>query len=348
MPRPVALIRTLLILAVAGTLVVLGAAEGIGRLRHRAITRAMPPAWGELFRQRTRLPAAVRALAAATAVPGDGAAALDDATPGLLDAMPLDSAYARAQQGTTAARDTLIWSQLEEDPVLAVWTAAAARAEWRGFDRMLARTSAAARGDALRLRRPDYGRAMRALEALALRGWVRAGRGDTAGARRDLGAVVAAGARLVRHEPSLDGFLAGRAAVQFGAAGWRRLAARIGDTTLARLADEAAAWSAPSTAVDYSILPAVPESALAFARDTALALGWRAEAMLATIRGPLLRPSGRLFGLPDKVRRGLAPLARGTGDAARFAGLAIATADAIDALPPWTRWRRFRDLDKTF
>ena len=344
--------RTLL-LALAGLLVaaalVLWGLDALARMRRRMIVRAMPAGWVEIIGARARMPAAALALALPRTDSGDGAGTMDLALRGIWKLMPLDSAYERARSGATTARDTMIWNQLPGDSVLDLWVRAARRSRWDGLDRMLARSGAGASSDLFLLRSADYGNVVRAMETLALRGWVRSDRGDVAGSRADLRAVVGVGEQLLRHEPSLQGFLAGRAAVHAGAQGLHHLAEVTRDSALARRADEAAQWSEPSTAQSYAILPAAPDSALAFARDTSLALGWRVAALRATIEGPLAMPFTRLFGLPARVPSDLDRLASAdAGDLGRLAQIAATTARAIDHLAPWTRWSRFSGLGGPF
>ena len=345
-------LRTLLItlvgLVVAAALV-LWAMDAFAGMRRRMIVRAMPAGWVEIIGARARMPSAVAALALPRTDSGDGAGMTDLTLKGIWQVMPLDSAYARARSGTTTARDTMIWNQLPGDSVLNLWVQAARRSRWDGLDRMLARSGAGASSDLFLLRAADYGNVARAMETLALRGWARSDRGDLAGSRTDLRAVVGVGEQLLRHEPSLQGFLAGRAAVHAGAQGLRHLADRTRDTALARLADEAAQWSEPSTAQSYAILPAAPDSSLVFARDTSLALGWRVAALRATIEGPLAMPFTRLFGLPERIPADLDRLSStDPGDLGRLARIAAATARAIDHMAPWSRWSRFAGLGGPF
>lgn len=329
------------VLAVGGALTLAGL-QGLAAAQQAAVVRAMPAGWVDIFKARTTVPPAVAALAAVRTDSCDGAALLDAAPSGLWTAMSLDSAYRRARADSTTARDTLIWDQLMADPALEAWIAAARCRRWDGLGRMGARTDSAARGDLFTLRGADYAAVVRAVETLALRGWVRTERGASGPARTDLAAAVGIGELLLRHEPTLNGFLAGRNAVHVGALGLAHLAARSGDTALARLAEEAAQWSTPSTAQSYAILAAAPDSALVFARDTALALGWRTEALRATIEGPMQLPSRRAFGLPRSTRTALADLGRGqSGTFRALVMLAESAAANVDAMTPWARWSRF-------
>jgi hypothetical protein len=309
--------------------------------------RGMPEGWTVLLRARNTVPPAVTALAAPRTEAGDGAAVLWDTTRGIWDLVPMDSVWAHLTAGTSTGGDTLLWREVEGDAVLERWVAAGRRRGWDGLGRILTRSdSVAASHDIFSLRRPDYTNARRALETLTLRGWVRAARGDVAGARADLGAVMAVGEQLLRHEPTLDGLILGRAAVNLAAQGYAILARRLRDTILAARADSAQVWSAASTAASYDVLGAVPDTAYAFARDTTLVLGWRAEAMAQMLKGPLARPRYRLSGLPGTVAARLDTIAAGTDAGTGIAALAAATARWVDDLPPWTRWRRYAPRER--
>jgi hypothetical protein len=315
--------------------------------RQALMRRGMPPAWTVLLRARNTVPPAVTALALPRTEPGDGAAVLWDTTRGLWDLVPMDSAWVRLQAGASGPGDSLLWHEAEEEAMLERWAAAARRTGWDGLGRMLARSdTAAAAHDVLSLRRPDYTRARKALETLTLRGWVRAARGDLDRARADLGAVMGVGEQLLRHEPSLEGLILGRAAVSLAAQGFAVLALRTGDGALAARADSARQWAEASTASSYDVLGAAPDTAFAFARDTTLVLGWRAEAMEQMLKGPLARPRGRLFGLPDRVAARLDTIAAGHDAGAPFAARAAATARRVDGLPFWVRWERYAPRER--
>jgi hypothetical protein len=311
-------------------------------LRQRAMLAAMPTGWTTLIRQRATLPGAVLALEPSRGAAGNGALAVYDTVPGVWTIFEIDSAFARISQGRPEPRDEFIITEVLHDPALDRLAEYAAMRRWEGLDLAVSRSSAAAAHDLLMLRNPDYRHIRAATAALALRGWIRTERGEHAAAWRDLRAAVGIGAMLARHEPTMAGFLAGRAAIHAGATALQHLALIARDPVLADRAAEAAAWSAPSTASDYDVLAAAPDTALALARDTTIALGWRVEALVATIKGPLARPAVRLFGMPRRTARSLEALADGArGEFAQLVRMAVGSVRAIDELGPRGRSRRF-------
>jgi len=332
----------------AGVLVLLFLAmDAIAGAGQAMMRRAMPPGWTTLLRARNTVPPDVPALALPRAADGDGAEVLWDTTRGIWQLVPMDSVWSHLTGGHSSGGDTLLWREAESDEALGRWVAAAGMRTWDGLAGMARRSdSASAAHDVLSLREPDWKNARKALETLTLRGWVRAARGDAVRAREDLGAVMGIGEQLLRHEPSLQGLVLGRAAVNLAAQGFAVLAARPRDSALAARAEAAKQWSEASTAQSYDILGAVPDTAWAFARDTALVLGWRAEAMIQMLQGPLARPRGRLFGLPDVVAARLDTVAAGRDAGAPFAARAAATARWIDGLPFWVRWKRYAPRER--
>jgi hypothetical protein len=84
-----------------------------------------------------------------------------------------------------------------------------------------------------------------------------------------------------------------------------------------------------------------PDSALAIARDTSLALGWRGEAMASLIVGPLQNGArGVMLGIPRSVVDRLEPLRHDRDpEFARLAEITWATANWINGLGPWQRIR---------
>jgi len=333
-----------LVLAVAVAAVIFWIVNETAAERQRAMLAAMPPGWTALFAQRATLPASVIALEPDRTEPGDAAVAVNDTASGVWTIFRVDSTFDRVTGGAPAPDDSFTLSELAADTALDHWRAYAARTEWRGLDRVLAHQDSAGAHDLLRMVVPDYGFIRAASTALALRGWTRAEHGDLAAAARDMRGALGLGAMLVRSEPTLTGFLTGREAVHDGAVALQHLADLTHDPALADQAADAAAWSAPSTASDYDILAAAPDSALRLAGDTAIGLGWRAEALAAAIRGPMARPAGRLFGVPGRLEHTLDSLAATRhGDFGRLATIAAATAHGIDALGPRGRMRRFGD-----
>jgi hypothetical protein len=310
--------------------------------RDAAVAASMPAGWVELVRRRTIVPASAYQLAPPRDLPSNGADALWDTTRGVWRRLRLDSALARVSAGRPGPRDLAARGEIEHDPVLDRWAQSARSARWSNLRRMTS-SPGSGRRHLFDLRQPRYGHTLQAMEILALRGWLRAGAGDTVGARADFAAVVGIGIMLVRHEPTLDGFLTGRAVVHYGAEGLAHLAARTRDTALARRARDVSGWSAPSTATSYSILIAAADSSLAMARDTALSLGWRTAALMGYVAAPLQRPTGILFGMPRRVLEELEAVSRmGDAESRAVATLALETARAVDRAWPLARWWRYR------
>ncbi len=309
--------------------------------RQRAMLAGMPPGWMTLIRQRATVPASVSALEPARTIDENGAFAVYDSAMGVWTLFQMDSAYARITGSRPQPQDAFTIRELLSDVALDRWVHWAQHREWDALALILQRSEPEAGKDLLRVRVPDYRSIRAATTALALRGWVRADKGQRAGAERDLRAAVGLGAMLVRHEPTMAGFLAGRWAIHAGAEGLQHLALLTRTSALADVAADAAAWSAPSSASDYDVLAAIPDSALSLAADTAIALGWRAEALHSVIRGAMVKPSARLFGFPRRVRRRLADIAATSrGEFGRLARLAVGSANAIDAMGPRARMER--------
>jgi hypothetical protein len=310
--------------------------------RQRAMLAGMPPGWMTMIRQRATVPASVSALEPARTVDDNGAFAVYDTAMGVWTLFQMDSAFVRITGSRPQPQDAFTIRELLSDAALDRWVRWAEHREWDALALILERSEAGASEDLLRMRVPDYRGIRAATTALALRGWVRAERGERAGAERDLRAAVGLGAMLARHEPTMAGFLAGRWAVHAGALGLQHLALLTRNSALADVAADAAAWAAPSTASDYDVLAANPDSGLSLAADTAIALGWRAEALHSVIRGAMVKPSARLFGFPRRVQRRLDEIAANSrGDFGRLARLAAGSARAIDDMGPRARMTRF-------
>jgi len=310
--------------------------------RQRALLAGMPPGWMTMIRQRATVPASVSALEPARTMDENGAFAVYDTAMGVWTLFHMDSAYARITGSRPEPQDAFAIRELLSDAALDRWVRWAQLREWDALELILQRSEAAAGEDLLRVRVPDYRPIYAATVALALRGWLRADKGERAAAERDLRAAVGLGAMLVRHEPTMAGFLAGRGALHAGAEGLQHLALLTRNSALADVAADAAGWSAPSTASDYDVLGAIPDSALSLAADTAIALGWRAEALHSVIRGAMASPRARLFGFPRRVQRRLDEIAANSrGEFGQLARLAAGSARAIDDMGPRARMERF-------
>ena len=257
------------------------------------------------------MPASVSALEPARTEDENGAFAVYDTAMGVWTLFHMDSAYARITGSRPEPQDAFAIRELLSDAALDRWVRWAQLREWDALELILQRSEAAAGEDLLRVRVPDYRPIYAATVALAL--------------------------------PTMAGFLAGRGALHAGAEGLQHLALLTRNSALADVAADAAGWSAPSTASDYDVLGAIPDSALSLAADTAIALGWRAEALHSVIRGAMASPRARLFGFPRRVQRRLENIAATSrGDVGRLARLAVGSANAIDDMGPRARMERFR------
>lgn len=301
--------------------------------RIAASVRDLPAGWLDTVRAATRIPD-VAGLTLARTDPEDGAGAMRD-TAGMRVPAGVDHAY-RALIGTAEANaaDSAVWRALDTSTALDRWVTAARRTEWRALDRTLAAAdSAVATRNLFALPLPSFNLVRRAGYGLVLRGLRRAQRGDGAGARTDLGAAMALGEQLARREPTMMGVMVGRAVMSASATGWLRLGERAHDGALVARAAAVKAWATWRPQFLGSALGALPDSAIALARDTTVALGVRVFAMEQMLLGALVRP-WRLFVGPSRaVRDALRDLERDRDpDAARMAAIASATAGRLNAL----------------
>jgi hypothetical protein len=298
-----------------------------------ASVRDLPPGWLDSTRALGRLPA-LGSLALERTEPGDAAPVVGD-TAGLRVVPGVDHAY-RALVGTAEpnAGDSAAWAALDTATALDRWVAAARRTDWRALDRTLAAADPAVAGrNLLALPLPLFNHPRRAAYGLVVRGLRRAERGDAAGARGDLGAAMALGEQMARHEPTLVGVLVGRAMMSASATGWSTLAARQPDTALATRARAVKAWATGRPTFLGANLTALPDSAVALARDTTVVLGLRAFAMEQLLRGGLVRPWQLLLGPPGTVKDALRDVERDPDpELARVAAIASETARRLNAL----------------
>jgi len=296
------------------------------RARHEL--GAAPEGWMDSIRTGSRLPD-LTGLTLDRTDSGDAAAALR-----ALPSRPrIELAY-RAIVGLRAAtaEDSARWREVMADTALNGVVAIARRQDYRALDVSLASADSGARSNLLRMPvpnigNPGIGNARDATRALVIRAMIRLRRGDRAGAREDLSAVTALGEQAARHEPTVLGNLIGRAQLSSAARGWERYAERTGDSALASRARDLLAWAARRPhSFSYRVMVA-PDSALALARDSSLALGTRGEALSQLVVGRALTPHGFIFGMPRREMRALRELAaQSSGDMATLTNIAIETA----------------------
>jgi len=291
----------------------------------------VPAGWADSVRALGRSPD-LSGLALVPADTGDGAAAAHDSAwawerPGV------DHAYRVLITPGTAAtpEDTATWRSVAADTALDRFVAAARRHDWRATDRVLAGDTLAPR-NYMAIRVPDYRGIRTAGRGLVIRALMRLRGGDRDGARNDLGAVVGLGEQMFRHEPSLYGTLVGRSLIASGVHGWAHYAQAARDTALAARAAAVGAWASVRPPPIGEWLVGAPDTALAIAADTSLALGMRGDAMADVLLAYLLRPRGFVFGVPGRYERALHSLAAGGGDAGALAGIAAVTAERANLL----------------
>ena len=287
--------------------------------------RDAPANWTDSIRAAGRLPD-LTGLAQLRYDSGDAAAAAR-----ALPRRPgIELAY-RAIVGLrqATAEDSAQWRAIMADTSLDTFVALARRAQWRALEVTLAEADSATRRNLFRMPLPRIGNARDASRALVIRAMMRLQRGDRAGARGDLAAVTALGEQAARYEPSMLGNLIGRAQLSSAARGWERYAVRTGDSALAARARGLLAWAALRPQSTWLMMYA-PDSALALAADTTLALGIRGEALGQLLMGRALTPRGFVFGIPRRDLRAMRELAeRSGGDMATLTGIAIETARRI-------------------
>ena len=101
-----------------------------------------------------------------------------------------------------------------------------------------------------------------------------------------------------------------------------------------------------STLLVLVLATIAPTSALA--ADTTVPLGWRGEALAATLFSDLLRIRGLVFGVPASTVAAIRPFAADRDpDFAHLARIALATAERINRAPVSRRWRSIMSNDST-
>jgi hypothetical protein len=304
---------------------------------HRLALARAPRGWLDSIRATARVPD-VSAFALARTEDGDGSAVAYDTTARWQAPPQFPAAFGTLTRDRPAtAADSALWRTVAADTALDRFVAAA---RLRGWDA----TTRATRGpDTLNifaLQLPRLNGARLACQGLIMRARMRLGRRDAAGARTDLAAAVALGEQLARREPTLLGALTGKRILAEALRAYGVLAAATGDSALARAARPVEAWAGERRGTNLTLLEAAPDSALVLAADTAIPLGWRSEALTATLFSDLLRIRGLIFGVPASTIAALQPFARDRdADLAHLARIALATAEHINQTPKTQRWR---------
>ena len=291
-----------------------------------------PVGWTDTIRVRFRLPDMTGLL-----LEGDLAG---DAAPLLRDSLQWDLAYPehafRSLIGKVqvAEGDTAMWRAVRRSPTPDAYVRAARMRDWEATRRLIAISDPAAATNLMALESISYRNERSATRGLLIRGILRLRSGDRAGARSDIAAATTLGYRLAAREPTPLGFYVGRSAIGASMAGWLQLAEVLRDTALARRARAIEAWATDDAEFISSKLVAAPDSALALAGDSSLALGLRVEALRSAIGGWLLRPRGFLFGPPRSIVEELHRQATASSDPdyAMLASIAALTAARMNLL----------------
>jgi len=226
-----------------------------------------------------------------------------------------------------APGDSAAWRLIAADTGLDRFVRAARRQEWNATARVLGPENSVVRRNALAMPLPAYRDVRNVTRGLVIRGVMRLRRQDPEGALEDFQAAVGLGERLLTREPTGLGLFIGRAAISSGMRGFEIYARHQRDSALAQRAEAVRAWATGTPGRFTDLLIAAPESALALAADTTIALGSRAEALRNALAGWVVRPRGFLFGPPAWVEDRLDALARSPDrDFAALAAMTAATA----------------------
>lgn len=284
-----------------------------------------PPGWADSIRVSGRAPD-LSGLTAPRTVEGDGSYVAHDTTR-RWSRGNVEGPYRAAVAGSGTPADSAVWREIAADTGLNRFAVAAGYVEWTALDRILQGAESGVTRNVLMLPIPVYAPARNAVRGLVIRGLERLRRGDRDGARADLGAATGLGEQLFRREPSAVGSFMGRSAIASAARGWLRFATLTHDSALGRQAGAALAWAATPPSRIAELLIAAPDTALALARDSSLALGVRVEALMDVMNAWMLRPRGFLFGPPRRYIAAIRALeADRDRDLARLAGMTAATA----------------------
>jgi hypothetical protein len=297
------------------------------------------PGWMVVFQNANRLPE-VATLGAARSSDGDGSAIFYTA------AMTWRSSRARDRQATAA--DSAAWQAAAHDSTLDRVVAAAQFRAWDGYARAMPQRRST---DLYSLQPPPYAPTNVALQGLRIRAEERLARRDLAGARADLGALVALGEQMLRHEPTSTGMGIGGQAIRLALAPYADLARATRDTSAAAHVRRLEAWAGvqPVLGTVPGLYYAVPDSAFKMAVYTSLALGWRRFALVAFLTAHLLRPSAVVLGFPGSALDTLRSLTRDANpDFARVASVAVRTVEQTNRATIARRWWLARTWSQLF
>ena len=320
-----------LVLALVVAAILYAVLETTAATRTRRELAAAPAGWTDALRGLARMPALAE-LSLPRDLDGDGAAVVHD-TAQWWRGGNVEPAYRALVTGSAVAADSAAWAVVLADTSLDRFVAAARMREWHALDRILARASPAARRNLLALPLPRYGPARDVTRALVIRGLRRLARGDRLRARTDLGAAMGLGVHAFEREPSILGSLVGRGMIRSAARGWERYGVATGDSASAARARTVLAWVGDAPGNLEGLLLLAPDTALAIARDSTLALGAREAALRGVLGSWFLHPRGMLFGVERRYRDALRGL--GTDHDRDFATLATIAANTADRISVW-------------
>jgi len=318
-----------LLVVAAGCLAYRWSARKLGYLPRQMLSQA-GPGWMDAFRRTYRLPP-LAGLALPRTTEGDGTAAFYAAA---LTWRPI-----RAPKGPTTAADSGQWVKVAGDPKLDRVVAAAALRDWD------AATQALPHGDStsfLAFRAPPFASMRIALQGLRVRAEERLAKHDLKGARTDLEALMGLGDQMLRHEITLTGMIAGTQAVRLALPAYLDLARQSGDSAALTQLGAVQAWAAfrPTLGTNPVLYLAAPDSALAMAADSSLALGWRQFMLYAYVAGQLSSPRVVGFGVRPAALDRLTPLTSDPNrDVARLGRVARGTLERFNRDTMRQRWR---------
>lgn len=323
-----------------GSLVMYWVVDTVMRTSFETAARQAPAGWMDSIRMYARVAPEVLALALPRTEDGNASLILLGADTGdywrapehLTEAF---NALTTGRQPTT--EQAAAWRAVLADTSLDRYVRAARQRRWESLEIAISRSDTAVGHNVFQLWFPRFVNTKAVAYGLVIRSRMRLERGDRARALEDVRAVIGLGEQMARREPALTGSI-GRVFASYGANELAHYAEITRDTTLARRAAIAQAWAKGRGGRLFRALAGSPDSALVIARDTALALGWRGEAMVSLI---MFQGARRIvFGVPGAVIERLESLGQDPDpEFARLAQMMVATARWINDLGPRGRFR---------
>lgn len=331
----------LITLALIGSIVMYWIVDIAMRRSSEIAARQAPAGWMDSIRMYAQVEPEVLALALPRTEDGNPSLILLGADTGDYWRAPehLTEAFNALTTGRQPTTDeAAAWRAVLADTSLDRYVRAARQRRWASLEIAISRSDTAVAHNVFQLWIPRFVSTKAVAYGLVIRSRMRLERGDRARALEDVRAAIGLGEHMARREPTLIGNLIGRVIVSYGANELAHYAEITRDTALARRAAVAKAWAKGRYGGVFRVLAVSPDSALVIARDTALALGWRGEAMVSLIT--FRRARGLLFGVPGAVIERLESLGQDPDpEFARLAQMMVATARWINDLGPRGRFR---------